>query len=312
MNCEKCGQANDASAEFCTWCGIPLVPMVNHSAIPSRDLGQIVSHTFHLYGKNFWSFIIIGLPPQILGFLALFILPESLSMFSTDFGSEAAVESAFDEYAAAAPKFMVIGLLSMVATVITVGATIDAVGRQYSGRTVDALISLRQGLSKSWILIVSSIIAMIALALSGILAFILVGFVLIAFLIISWAFIFPLIMIEGAGPISALSGSYNLVKGSRWRVLGVGIVFLLINFGVQILISIVTGIVDDFSEPVATTMSIITMALLAPVMAIGLTVFYFDLRTRKQGLTLDSLAFEMDPSAVRSSVTPSSEDLRNV
>ncbi|NQW20074.1 MAG: hypothetical protein HQ477_05030 [Chloroflexi bacterium] len=195
---------------------------------------------------------------------------------------------------------------------IAVGATIDAVARQYGGRNVDALVSLRRGLSKLWILIVSSILAMLAISLSGVLILILIGIPLIIFLMISWAFIFPLILIDGAGPVSALTGSYDLVKGSRWRVLGIAIVFFLISIVIQILIRIVTGIVDGFSEPLAVIMSSIGMALLAPVAAIGLTVVYFDLRARKQGLTLDSLALEMDPGAVRSSGTPPTDDLRNL
>jgi hypothetical protein len=308
VNCEKCDQENAASASFCTWCGTPLVPVIDHNNIPFRDLGQLINHTFSLYGKNFWQFVLIGLPPQILGLLALLIVPDVPQGFTSDFGSDAALEAAFEDWADAAPAMMLIGLASALATLIAQGATIHAVGRQYLGQEVDVSLSLKRGLSKSLILLIATLVAIVGLMASGALIVILIGIPLIVFLIISWAFIFPLIMIEGAGPISALSGSYNLVKGSRLRVLGIGIVFVLISFGIQVLISIATGIVDGVSQPLATVLSSFGMALLAPVMGIGLAVVYFDLRSRKEGMTVNLLAAEMGESVAGAA---KSDDLRD-
>ena len=312
MKCEKCGQDNVAQAEFCTWCGTKLDPVIDSNVIPSRDLGQLISHTFHLYGKNFWQFILIGLPPQILGFITLLAVPELVPDLTAEFGSDASREAAFEELTAAAPSALLVGLLTFFATVIAQGATIHAVARQYLGQAVEVMPSLQKGLSKSLILIIAAIIAVIGLMAASLLIVILVGIPLIIFLIISWAFIFPLIVIEGAGPVSALAGSYSLVKGNRWRVLGIGIVFILINFGIQVSITIVAGIIGGISDPLGTVFSTIGTVLLAPVMFIGLTVVYFDLRSAKYGLTLDSLAVDLDPSATRATGTPPDDDLRRL
>ncbi|MBT3994806.1 MAG: hypothetical protein HOF01_03315 [Chloroflexi bacterium] len=292
MNCEKCGQNNAPDASFCTWCGTTLVPEIDQNAIPHRDLGQLISRTFDVYGKNFWAFIIIGLPPQLLGLITLFAFPDIPSGFPVDFGSETSQDT-FDDIAAAGPVLMLIGFLTFFAVVIVQGATIHAVAKQYLNQDIDVSESLRRGLSKSLILIVASILALIPLVIAGGLAVFLIGIPLLIFLIISLTFTFPLIMIKGVGPVSALTGSFNFVKGSRMRVLGVGIVFLLLQFGLQVVASIVTGIITNISDPLATFVSSAATAVIAPIMFIGLTVFYFDIRSRKEGLTLDTLAAEL-------------------
>ena len=307
--CEKCDQDNAADASFCTWCGTPLVPMVDQNVIPYRDLGQLINQTFHLYGKNFWQFILIGLPPQILGFLALLLIPDQPQGFTYIFESEATREAAFEDWAEVAPQMFFIGILSAVATVVVLGATIHAVGKQYLGQTIDVMASLRKGLSKIIILIAAMILIFVAFMITAPFMVFLIGIPIAIFLVISWSFVFQAIMIEGKGPIAALGASYSLVKGSRWRILGIGIVFFLINFGTQVLISIATGIVDDFSQPLATVISSVALALLAPVMFISLTVVYFDLRSRGGWLTLDSLAMDMGERVTGST---GSEDLRDM
>ena len=307
--CEKCDQDNAADASFCTWCGTPLVPMVDQNVIPDRDLGQLISQTFHLYGKNFWQFILIGLPPQILGIAVLLLISDVPQGFTSGFTSEATREAAFEDLVEVAPQMFILGIINAVATVVVLGATIHAVGKQYLGQTIDVMESLRKGFSKILILIAAMILIFVAFIVTAPFIVFLIGIPIGIFVAISWAFVFQAIMIEGKGPISALGASYNLVKGSRWRILGIGIVFILINFGIQVLISTVTSTVDGFSQPLATVFSSIALALLAPVMFIGLTVVYFDLRSRSGGLTLNTLSVDMD-ERVTGSV--SSEDLRNL
>ena len=189
------------------------------------------------------------------------------------------------------------------------GATIHAVGKQYLGQNIDVMESLKRGLSKLFILIIVGILVVLALSLTAPLMLILIGIPLAFFLAISWAFVFQVVVIEGEGPFAALGGSYNLVKGSRWRVLGIGIVYLLIQVGLQIFITVITSAIGGIVQPLATLVSSIAYALLAPVMFISLTVLYFDLRARKEGLTLDSLSLEMGDSVAG---VKNPEDLRDM
>ena len=78
--CEKCGKVNVATAEFCIWCGVSADPSPDSDTIPKRDLGDLIGHTFTLYGRNFWQFILIGLPSQILGLITLLAFPDTVSL----------------------------------------------------------------------------------------------------------------------------------------------------------------------------------------------------------------------------------------
>ena len=309
MKCEKCDQENVASAEFCTWCGTQLEPVVDENAIPARDLGQLIGHTFHLYGKNFWQFILIGLPPQVLGLLVLLLVPDLPQGFSSDFASEASREAAVDDFADAAPVLFLVGIATALATIVVIGATVHAVGTQYLGSSVDVMVSLRRGLSKLLTAVVIGILFVVTLMVMSPLMIILVGIPAIIFAAISWIFAIQLVMIEGARSISALKGSWDIASGNRWRILGIGIVFALLQMALQFLITVVTGAVDGVSQSLATVLSGIGYAVIAPIAYIGLTVLYFDLRSRDQWLTLDSLAVEMGEQAT---IISRPEDLRDM
>ncbi len=303
MKCGECGQTNVEHAGSCTWCGAPLVPEAGPNFIPHRNLRQLVSHTFSLYRKNFWSFILIGLPIQILGVAALFLLPELTSGTVGGFTPDVAPENSIN----LARIMIPLGLLMGLFTLVTQGATTLVVRTQYLGHEINVLASYRRAISKAWILIIAGFLGVLVLSipmflgtlllivsgLFGMSVLIVLGIPLMIFFGISFVFMFHLVMIEGTGPVSALRGSYDLVKGSRWRVLGIGITFVLISFGIQILIGAANAIIGNFNQPLATIISVIGQALLAPVMYIGLTVIYFELRARKEGLTLDSLSLEL-------------------
>ena len=99
---------------------------------------------------------------------------------------------------------------------------------------------------------------------------------------ISWILIFPAALLEGVGPIAALSRSYSLVRNSWWRVLGITLVVGLIS-GV---ISIVLGLIPVVGF-------IIASILVAPIYTIANTLLYYDLRVRKEEYTLEALSSEL-------------------
>jgi hypothetical protein len=308
MKCEKCEQVNAPDATSCTWCGNPLVPLIASNVIPGRDVGQLIGHTLNLYGNNFWKFILIGLPPQLLGLITLLILPDFGTSFTAEFGTEQSYEAALEEFRDAMLVIFPLAIIAGLVSLVVQGATIHAVGKLYLGQNIDVLRSLGRGFSKLWVLLASLIVIVLALLFTLPLMLILVGFVLAVFLMVSWSFVFQLVVIEGAGPISALGGSYNLVKGSRCRVFGVILVFALINITLQIFMTVATGVVSEINEPISVFLSVVGYAVMAPLWMIALTVFYLDLRARKEGLTLDSLAVEYGHDVVG---VPVSDDLRN-
>ena len=117
-------------------------------------------------------------------------------------------------------------------------------------------------------------------------------------------------VLEGRGPKDALERSWQLTTGHGWRAFGlallVGIISGLISFALGALVSSVlsgsvsAGVTSTVSgEFVAKTSTQAVVegiaqglgsALIAPLLAAAATVFYYDLRVRKEGYDLEMLA----------------------
>ena len=119
----------------------------------------------------------------------------------------------------------------------------------------------------------------------------------------------PIILAEGAGPIDALSRSWELSKGYKGKVfvvwmICVGITYVM-TYALQIPLLIAAAfIVKGVSNSIWFTIlsglcSLIGSILPAPLQTIGLCLVYYDSRVRKEGFDLqrmiDSLAAPPPP-----------------
>ena len=95
-------------------------------------------------------------------------------------------------------------------------------------------------------------------------------------------------MIEGKGSIAALGRSMELVRGSWWRVFGIGVVFALILLATSKVVSELGDIIL-----IGLIVPAVATVLVLPILLIGRTLVYLDLRVRKEGYTLDALASEV-------------------
>ena len=270
-SCTNCGFKNFRDAHYCASCGANLDDQSQTSidatdVIPPRDLGQLISHTFVLYRQHFWPLVLIALFPEIFNVLAAFT-PWEISIL------------------------LLFGYF--IASKIPSGAITYAVAQSYLGQPIYVGESYRKALNKAVYLVVGSILLFLALIASAILIVIIVGFALLFFLLVSWVFLGQAIMIEGDTPRSGLVRSYRLVKGSWWRVFGIGIVYSLILIGLGILVFIPSIIVGLVSDSAGATVSAILAVFITPIAPIGLTVVYIDLRSRKEGFTLSALSDQL-------------------
>jgi hypothetical protein len=127
-------------------------------------------------------------------------------------------------------------------------------------------------------------IALIAIV-GGIVAF---AFVSVRFLVA------PVVaVLEPDGPITAMRRSWHLTNNNAWRTFGlVAAVTITVSVLVAVVaefVALITGaLVSDSSVQVAVGLVIgIGLALLtAPILPVMETVLYFDLRVRRDGLTL--------------------------
>lgn len=113
-----------------------------------------------------------------------------------------------------------------------------------------------------------------ALSLSGGLAFLYVA--------VRWAFVYQAALVENTGPAGALFRSADLVSGNTGRALGM----MLALWGIGVVITVVIGAFPGVPRALPNALSSL-------VYAVGMTLFYFDLRVRQERYTLHDLETEL-------------------
>jgi hypothetical protein len=279
----------------------------------ARKLGELIKETFTVYGRNFARIIAIQatveVPLMIIGVIFVFMVSmPTISHVETFAGIFQVIERVL-------PAYAVLAIVSYVLGVFLQGAMIHAVAEQY----VRSPISVGRAFSFSWKRILNMLGATILVGIT-ILAILVViigiptvtylsntdfgmeysdfskYFELVAIIIvlsmialipvlyfsIFWQFAVQSVLLERCNPIQALSHSWELVRGSWWRVLGIVLVFVLMIMAINVIVSIVP-IVGGIAG-----------AIFVPqIISIGLTLLYFDLRVRKEGYNLNALANEL-------------------
>ncbi|NUO64391.1 MAG: hypothetical protein HOQ11_10320 [Gemmatimonadaceae bacterium] len=99
-------------------------------------------------------------------------------------------------------------------------------------------------------------------------------------------------MVEGTGANASLERSKALTKGSRLRIFGIFGVSYLVYFIATAFVGGIAGAV--FGVAAGTLVATLLMACIYPFIAVLVTLLYFDLRIRREGLDLDLM---LDPQA---------------
>ena len=129
--------------------------------------------------------------------------------------------------------------------------------------------------------------------------FILPGVVLLCGLLLS----FPSLVLEpGSSPTGALSRSWSLTRGSRWRMFGLLVTMALLLYVPLVGLGAVAAVVLPGGllgvAPGMLTLAVVGVVqiLLYPLFYCVLTVAYYDLRVRKEGFDLEVLASTLQPA----------------
>ena len=288
MTCSSCGHENVSGAQFCAQCGSRLGGPVQASPyrplgsgqpehprgdLPSRELGGLISETFEVYSSSFWPFALIAAIP---------VVPTIISI--------------------ATPVWLSVILLivGLVLALLAYPATAFGVALSYLDREVDVVLCYRRAWNRVISLLIAYLIVLVALIGCAILALILIGIPVFFYILVSWFFFLEAIILEGKGPTAAIGRSRDLVKGSWWRVFGIGVVFFLLVLALDLGAVMATAIVGLANATAGEVVGSVLFIFLSPIAPIGATLVYFDLRVRKEGYNLDTMATEVGvaPAAV--------------
>jgi hypothetical protein len=223
---------------------------------------------------SFIAFVIIGILAAILLFSA-----QSASLIRAGalryLGKEANIGEAFGSGIRAAPPVFVAGVLAFLLIAIFWAAAFIAAG-------------LIGAITQSGGLTALAIFLAVCAALVG-----------TFYLTASWLVAPIVIVVEGLGPIAALSRAWGLSSGHRWRILGIQLLLALLNLVLSALITglFAIGQVDpNATIIIQNVVNFASTIVWAPVQWLAFTVLYYDLRVRKEAFDLQ-LAAEALPAS---------------
>jgi hypothetical protein len=266
-------------------------------------IGEILDAGIKLFLRHWRTLVlsVVGLilPVQILSALiTASVAPEQFDFTTTESGVEAGEEAEFLVGQA------VIILLTFVSVLLATAVCFKAVADAYLGATPDWRRSLRFAVRRLGGLLGVGVLGGLLVAL-GFLAVIIPGI----WLAVAFAVAVPALLLERVGPVAALRRSFRLVRKRWWPTAGVLVVgYLLIGIIgalVQGVVMIVPSLLADGNTFVGALGSVVGgtlgSALTTPYSAAVVTLVYFDLRVRKEGLDLQLIAegadVQRDPDA---------------
>lgn len=287
--CTQCGTENREDALACISCHrilgeAPEVPpdyrpaptpvMDGDQEFPPKGLIDIIGESLSLYRRHLGSFIIIALF-SFFGALAAFSV-SSLYVLITSLAA-----------------LLLFGAWGW-------GATVEAVSQHYLVGRVK-LVACYSHVMTRWF---SLFVAFLALSVpTWIGPFILLqtnwylaGLALLpiaCFVMVRWFFFAGPLIVENRLPMASLERSSALVGRDGWRIFGTGVVFFLVWTGASLVLSIPGILVDSFSQTAGSLLLVLAVVLTVPILWIGSTLVYFELRQRSEGFDKAKLASEL-------------------
>jgi len=266
-------------------------------------IGEILDAGIKLFLRHWRPLVlsVVGLilPVQILSALVTAsVAPEQFDLTSTETGVEEGEEAEF------LVGQGVIALLSVISVLLATAVCFKAVADAYLGVEPEWRRSLRFAVGRIGGLFGVAIVGGILVALATV-ALVVPG----VWLFVSYSVAVPAMLLERIGAINALRRSFRLVRGRWWPTAGVLLIgYLLIG----ILGALVTGVIMVIPSLVAEGNTLVGAlgavvggtvgtVLTTPYSAAVVTLLYFDLRVRKEGLDLQLIAegagVQRDPDA---------------
>jgi hypothetical protein len=267
------------------------------------SIGELLDRTFSLYRRNFLLFIGITAIPH------LFVLAVKLSQVAfmpvanrvntmplSPGASPGSVSGNFAAYGALALLSI---FVSLAAILFSQGGTVFAVSELYLGKETTIGQSFSRAKGEVWTLLGVLILHSLVM---------IVSFLLLIFPALYMAcrlcVAVPAALLENLGPREALERSFALTKDNAGRSFLIYLLYFAILYAAVALFAIPFGIGIVFSQNDPTMLrtwtalsevgSFLAQVLITPVLTIGMSIFYFDLRVRKEAFDIQMM---MNPLA---------------
>ncbi len=270
------------------------------------SLGEILDRTFTLYRRNFLLFLGITAIPRLLSLglnlaqVAINNLPIVPTAPSHESFQAAKVRSAFTAFGVAGGLFVI--LIYLVIYLFSQGGTIYAVSELYLGRTA----TIGGSLKRMWGQLANlfGVVVLNGLATLGAMFLLFIPGIYVACRLITCV---PAALLEDLGPRASLERSWHLTSDNAGRSFAIYVLYFAILYGISMVFVAPFGFMMAMSakDPTMMRASLILIqigsfaaeVLVTPFLLIATSVFYYDLRVRKEAFDLQMM---MDPTGAGS------------
>ena len=249
---------------------VPLPSDSRDGGIPPSTMTELLLRARTVYLRRFWLFFPLGVLPQI---------PLVISPLSVE---EPSIGGFFS---------LIFSLLLFVATT---AATIFAVAHLHVYGRIQLSRCLADAAQIALPMLLVQLIIGFSLVASIILMAVIIGFPLFIYFLATLFFAPHAVTIERLHPLFALARSRELVRGNMLRVILVGTLFILVAAFLHVAF---IGPAMLFASEDATTLNAAWAAAASfatPLVTIGGTLTYFDLRARREGYDLVQMKSEIE------------------
>jgi hypothetical protein len=272
------------------------------------SLGELLDRTFFLYRRHFFLFIgISAIPYSLLLIVNLGNILFSRERTFPQFPPIVTHLQATRLPATAIEAAALAGIVGVFVFVTSFGATVFAVSEIYLGRSASITDSLRRASRK--LLTMFGVIILVGLIVIG-------GLVLFIFPAIYFmcrcSVAFAAAMLERIGPFDAVRRSFQLTKQFAGRAFLIYLLTFAIAFALVGTLQFPLGIllVIYSRQPSMLTLLLILMqvgsflgsVLAAPISTISFTLFYYDLRVRKEAFDLQMMLQAVGPGPAQTPI----------
>lgn len=186
-------------------------------------------------------------------------------------------------------------LLTAIGGLIAAGATLWAISETYLGSEASLGGALNFAIGKAWRLFVAGLAKYLVGFLAALL-FLIPGIIVAC----GYSVVAQAVVLEDdlRAPTDALGRSWFLTKGFKWRAFGLYVIVYVILYvpfvAGGVLAAVMPGVFEN--EAATLTLAIAAQVLwlaLYPIFSCVFTLFYYDLRVRKEGFDLMNLARQL-------------------
>ncbi len=240
----------------------------------AMTVGEILDGTFSLLRKDFVNLFAIVAVCEGPG--------KALQLYAT-----------FNGGAAAHPFMLLISLaLVSVGAVVAGGAVLQTISQDYLGAPVSASDAISAAFDKFGTLFTAGLAKVIVVFLA--LLLLIVPGIIVA---CGYACVAQIAMLERLGSgTDALGRSWDLTRGHRGRAFGLGCALWVIYFVPSIAVAAMVAMMPLHVLGLSVAGTLLELVLL-PLFPCAFTLFYYDLRIRKEGFDLEVLTRQLSAAS---------------